>query len=918
MTCFTRATCTLIAALVIAASAWAQTENKDPAPDAAKPKEALGPAARAAGEAPAAGQPAAKPAEQPEYPPFDKVLKDAEKIEGLVRLYRKDDRLFAEVTANDLNKDFLVAIAIARGIGERPLLGGYTWSVDDDWLWQFRKVEKRIQVVRRNIRFTAQPQSPTARAVHLAYTDSVLFSLPIVTKGPAGGDVVDLGAIFMSDLPQIGHVLRGFSFARDRSNWESVKGFKDNVEIQVAATYASSGTASFDTVPDSRGVTINVHYSLSRLPQTGYRPRLADDRVGYFVSVMKDYSKNPEQEHFVRYINRWDLQKADPAAKVSPPKRPIIFWLEKTIPYAYRAPIREGILQWNKAFEKAGFSNAIEVRQQPDDATWDPEDINYNTFRWITAGVKFAQGPSRVNPTTGQILDADVIFDADFFDYPRNLIEINRSKDMDIHLSATLPGGATREMLASLAPDDRTGRRWPDNLGAGVAHQMAFGAAVLATRDKAATQAEIEKMVMQGLQSVATHEVGHTFGLRHNFKASLLLSLDEMHDQKKTSQTGLASSVMDYLPLNIAPEGKPQGDYFNVALGAYDYWAIEYGYKPVEGNSPEAELPALRKIASRSGERELDFATDEDTQDSDPDPLSNRFDMGKDPLAFTRSQAEVIRGLWDKLPDRVTEDGEGYQAARAAFETLLKTHQRAMTFAARFVGGVYIHRDHKGDPDARPPAVVVEAKRQREALKLLETEVFGEKAYDFPPELYNYLAGSHWWHWGSDIPGRPDYPAHDVILSAQDAVLSRLLSPLTLQRLADSELKVPSGEDAFTTAELLERLTKAMYAEVDKIAKSGKGEYTNRKPAIKPLRRALQRQFLQRVCDIALGHTGAPEDCEAIAAQVLGDLEERVREALKTGVGDGSEMDAYTRAHLTQTADRIAQVRRARLELRRP
>ena len=291
-----------------------------------------------------------------------------------------------------------MAIAIARGMGETPLVGGMTWGFGDDWIWQFRKTDKKIQVVRRNVRFTADKGSPTAKAVHLAYTDSVLFSLPIVTKSPSGGFVVDLGSLFMSDLPQISSVLRGFSFARDKSTWAATKGFKDNVEIQVAATYASSGTREFDTVADSRGVTINVHYSISRLPRTGYKPRLADDRVGFFLTVLKDFSKKSRQDRFVRYLNRWDLQKAESGAEVSPPKRPIIFWLEKTIPFEYRKPIREGILEWNKAFEKAGFCNAIEVRQQPDDAEWDPEDINYNTFRWITSSASFAMGAQPSEP----------------------------------------------------------------------------------------------------------------------------------------------------------------------------------------------------------------------------------------------------------------------------------------------------------------------------------------------------------------------------------------------------------------------------------------------------------------------------------------------------------------------------------------
>ena len=138
-------------------------------------------------------------------------------------------------------------------------------------------------------------------------------------------------------------VLPGFQFSPQKSTWAAVKGFDDNVELEVAATYASSGMREIDTVPDCRGVTINVHYSISKMPQTGYQPRLADDRVGYFLTVVKDFSSKSDHDRFVRYINRWDLQKADPSAELSPPKKPIVFWIEKTVPFKYRKPIRDGI-----------------------------------------------------------------------------------------------------------------------------------------------------------------------------------------------------------------------------------------------------------------------------------------------------------------------------------------------------------------------------------------------------------------------------------------------------------------------------------------------------------------------------------------------------------------------------------------------
>ncbi len=385
------------------------------------------------------------------------------------------------------------------------------------------------------MRFRADKGSPEATAVEHAYTDSVLFSQKVLTKGPGGGDLIDVTPIFMSDLPQISRVLPGFGFSASKSTFAEIKGFEKNTEIQVAATYASSGNVDIDSVADSRGVTINVHYSISKIPTNGYTPRLADDRIGYFLTVVKDYSKNSKDENFVRYVNRWNLQKADPKADLSPPKEPIVFWLENTIPYKYRKPIREGIEEWNKAFEQAGFVNAIEVRQQPDDADWDPEDINYNTFRWITSSAGFAMGPSRVNPYTGQILDADIIFDADFLTFWKEEFETFTPEDVAAMTGGPLDLQSYEKYLEKnkhfAHSDMMTCRRTKE-----MSRQFAFGASFAMARAADAEQsAELqERMIMQGLKDVTMHEVGHTLGLRHNFKASTLLTLEEINNGGKT------------------------------------------------------------------------------------------------------------------------------------------------------------------------------------------------------------------------------------------------------------------------------------------------------------------------------------------------------------------------------------------------
>jgi hypothetical protein len=713
----------------------------------------------------------------------------------------------------------------------------------------------------------------------------------------------------MSDLPQISHSLPGFQFSSNRSTWAAVKGFPDNDELEVAATYASSGAgADIDTIADSRGATINVHYSISPLPQTGYKPRYADDRVGYFLTVTKDFSKKSEEERFVRYINRWDLVKADSAAEMSPPKKPIVFWLEKTIPFKYRKPIREGIAEWNKAYEKAGFVNAIEVRQQPDNADWDPEDINYNTFRWITSSAGFAMGPSRVNPTTGQILDADIIFDADFLQHWKQEYETFTPAKV-----AALTGGPLDireyEEQARLHPHGMFDRC---TLSDGLSREFAFGSTVLAAHAGGpGSEAEKERMIMEGLKEVTMHEVGHTLGLRHNFKASTYLTLNEMNDTKKTHETGLTASVMDYAPAHIVPKGVTQGDFFSTTIGPYDIWAIEYGYKTFSGGTTESEVADLKKIASRSGDPSLIYSTDEDTRGIDPDPLSNRFDLGKDPIEYAKERAKLIGDLWPDLIEHVATDGDGYQKVRQSFGVLLGNYGQAMHFASRYVGGVYVNRSHKGDADAKPPLVVVEPAKQREALTLLEQDVFNDEPFRFPPKLYNHLAASHWNHWGNEAPTRTDYPVHDTITMWQSRILGQLLSPTTLNRLHDSELEVAADQDAFTTAELLSRLTKTIFAEAEKIQG---GEFTNRKPAISSIRRNLQRTYLKQLSNIALGEIHAPQDCQTIAFRELTTLNDQIKKLLNAN----AKLDDYSKAHLEETSSRIQKVLEARLSLSQP
>ncbi|MBS0264067.1 MAG: zinc-dependent metalloprotease [Planctomycetes bacterium] len=869
---------------------------------------------------PPGGAPAASgsaPSGPPPRSQFETLTTGMKKADGLWTIYHKDQQILVEINPGQLNQNFLVLTSIAKGISAGQVLGGMTWGLgDDEVIWSFSKVGDKLHVIRRNVRFRANPGSPEASAVKLAYNDSVLYALPVITTTPSGGMLVDMTRIFLSDDENIGRSL-GMAFAFDRSTVGKVKAFSKNVEIQVAAVY--SGSRDLETVIDPRGAQVTVHYSISRLTNTDYRPRMADDRIGYFMTVLKDFSEKKDDQRFVRYINRWNLQKHDPSAKLSPPKEPIIFYMEKTVPINLRPYVRAGIEEWNRAFEKLGFSNAVEVRQQREEDDWDPEDVSFNTFRWITAGAGFAMGPSRVNPMTGQILDADIIFDADFLTTWKQQYETFTAADAAALMGQPLAEPAARKpvdpSMVAFGAAIQNGHHH-EHGGAcdfcmGMQQQLGFTMAVLTARgDVAAPGGLPDELIAQGLKEVVMHEVGHTLGLRHNFKASSWKTLAEIDDVARSNAEGTVASVMDYTPANIAPKGAKQGLYYPQTIGPYDYWVIEYGYKPIEGN----EAAELKKIASRSAEPGHDYATDEDTRGGiDSDPLVNRFDFSKDPLEFARRQTKSSSELWGKVVERAVGEGDGYQRARQAFGMLMSEYWRTLSFVSRFPGGIYVHRDHKGDPNGRVPFKPVEAAKQRDAMKLLTESAFNLPPLP-PPDVLNSLASTRWSHWGLRETRRLDYPVHGQIEMMQSNILTQLLSTTTLSRLHDSELKQNADADIYTLAEHLRSVVDGIFTEWREPPKPG--EYNNRKPYISSLRRNLQRTTLKRLAGLvnsggagqlaallgASSSGGIPEDARTLVRMHLTDLDKQITALLSAA---DVKLDDYTKAHLQDSQERI-------------
>jgi hypothetical protein len=862
--------------------------------------------------------------EPPKEKPFADVIKEAQVIKGLFTFYKTEEKVLLEIQPEQFDKMYMLSLTCESGLGEG---GFYADDSCGETPIVFHKEGKNVQIIAKNTRFLAQDNSPMGRAVAHSFSDSILGSTKreSLPHPERKSELIDLGAMLLTDVPMMGYGLNAvfripYHYDAKNSNFGMLKAFEHNVEIETVNHFAAEqpplpplmppGTPPPPTppqprnVPDVRSLLFHLRYSISELPGPGFRPRLADDRVGHFFTQVQDYDIDRSFESSRRYIHRWRLEKQDPSAPLSPPKQPIVFWLENTVPVEYRDAIHEGVLLWNKAFERIGFKDAIQVKQQPDNADWDPADVRYSTLRWF-AGYPdpgFAEGPSRVNPLTGEIYDADIRFDAGMTRFFRR--EINEYVN---------PAGMTwmpwMEELKKpfLAPWHNGPAEFCD-LTQGAVREAEFAFDLLTARGMDPQGPEANQFVHDYLVEIAAHEVGHTLGLRHNFRASTIHTLEQAQDASLTAKEGLTGSVMDYIPTNISAQGQKQGQYHQTTLGPYDYWAIEYAYKPIAAATPDEELPELAKIASRAAEPQLAYDTDEDAGIGggpfDMDPVVNRFDFGTDPLKFYALRVKLADEIRSNMEKRLEKTGEGYQVLRRSFNGAFGQEGYALYLTSKYIGGVYHYRSHVGDPGNRLPFDPVPAAKQKEALELLREHLFSPKAFQFSPQLLNKLASPRHSDFIDFLAMRTrfDVPIHDMVLSLQNQVLDRLFHPLVLTRILDSEVKVAPPGEPFSLALLFSGIQDSIWAET-----KAPGDSLN----ISSYRRSLQRAHLRKMVGMVLRDSGVPEDAQTLSRQGLITLRSQLQSALgKPGI----KMSMETRAHLSESVARIDEALKANMQ----
>ncbi|MEY4427358.1 MAG: hypothetical protein RLZZ182_47, partial [Pseudomonadota bacterium] len=546
---------------------------------------------------------------------------------------------------------------LRTGLGEGGVLGGLIASRfglvgRPQWV-EFRKLHQQVQLVAVNAAFTATPDTPRQLAVNQAFSPSLLASVP-VASAPRAGDqavLVELSAMMLGDIQGMGAQLnaafrQGHALDPRNSAITDVHVTDTGLMLDVVQHFYTASLNSAAAVPgqpvasppsalpDARSLLVNLRYTLAPLPPAMPAPRPADPRVGYFTTTLTDFSQDLARSPRVRLINRWRLDKLEPDAAKSRPVRPIVYWLDRSIPNEYRPAIREGVLAWNAAFEAIGISGALEVRDATDSEPQDMVGKGQAIIRWMTNHRPSfgAIGPTHVDPRTGEILTADIG------------IESLSSRAIRQYRSQILPTaqGSESGSASGHAHDETCDHAWL------AGEQLAMGLALQGLDDAALPpdDPKVKTFVEAYLKDVTMHEVGHTLGLRHNFKASQWRTAAELDQPELTARQGLAASVMDYLPINLNLPGQVSGAPFQTTLGPYDFWAIEYGYAPLKGTA-EAQKEALRALADRSqeaGQQALAYGTDEDNA-LGIDPSAQLFDLGREPLAFAQRRLDLSRVL---------------------------------------------------------------------------------------------------------------------------------------------------------------------------------------------------------------------------------------------------------------------------------
>ncbi len=723
--------------------------------------------------------------------PYDEVIPDDAVTDiGLFRTHRVGARLFYEIPPATFGQDMLWV----RQISATTAGSSYAGMPAGNRVvrWELRDEKVLLRDVRYGLR--ADTDDPIAGAVEASNLAPLIAVLPVKAWGRDRAPVVEVTRLFVASPPELTarFALGANGQDDERSFIEDVRAFPENIETEVLATF---GTDSDRT----SGISAHVRHSMVRLPAEPMRPRRHDARVGYFSVGFTDFADDSAHEAArVRYVTRWRLEKKDPEAALSEPVKPIVFYVAREVPDKWKPYVKAGIEDWQPAFEAAGFKNAILGKLPPDpreDPDWDPADARISSIRWLPSTIENAFGPHVHDPRTGEILEADIRM-------YHNVQKLVRDWYF-IQCAATDP------QLASLPmPDELMGEL---------------------------------------IRFVTAHEVGHSLGLPHNFKASSSYSIAQLRDPEWTRENGTAPSIMDYARFNyVAQPG--DGAALMPGVGPYDRFSIEWGYRSFAADAESAGLAEI--VARQIDDPMLRFGQG--------DASAQTEDLGDDAVEASRLGILNLERIAAGMVAMTSRPGADYTLLENMVAELWGQYSRELGHVAAQIGGYEEINLWYGDAEQRYFPVEPELQRAATAF-LLERAMHVPEAF-VAPELTLRLSGE-----GSA----------SRVLGVQSGILRRLLDTSRLRRMAEMAEGDPEG---YGPEALLAALQAGLFSELEAEA-----------PRVGLYRRNLQRAFVEQLIGAARASAG-DSDRRALARHGLGQLRARCAEARGA--------DALTRAHL--------------------
>lgn len=692
---------------------------------------------------------------------FEKIASESNLVSrGMFNVYAQDGKYYFEIPVSLLQRDMLVVNKLQRVPFELNDAGVNRGTNYETQMIRFEwnKEEKKIRV--RQSR--PLPESPENDAITRSVRDN--FISPLIAdfkleacNADSTSVIIQINDIYDGSETSINNVFDninlGTSAIKDLSRIMSIKAFPNNiVATSELTTKVREGMSAVN-------VTVEVSSSLVLLPEKPMMGRLDDPKVGYFTKDLLYFSDSQQKTEEKKYITRWRLEpkpedrEAYLRGELVEPEKPIVFYIENSTPYRWRKYIKQGIEDWQVAFERAGFKNAIIAKELPDSIAANADDINYSVVTYAASSKANAMGPSILDPRSGEILEADIM-------WWHNVISM-------VQEWITVQTGA-------IDPKAR-GTKLPD------------------------------EMMGDAIRFVACHEVGHSLGLRHNMMGSWTFPTDSLRSKSFTDKmNSTASSIMDYARYNYVAQPGDGITAVSPHIGPYDIFAIEYGYRWYGLPTPEAEKDVLYDFLNKHNGRLYKYSEAQDPR-SAVDPRAQNEDLGDDPV---RSSELGIANLKRIVPEIIKwtttgEKGQTYEEASRLYYAVITQWNNYLYHVMANIGGIYIENTTVGD--GVKTYTYVEKEKQEASLDFLLNEVLCYPRWLFDTEISDYTFLLR-----KNPTGVIEYAPSQILKNTQGYIFWDLLSNDRLMRMLENELK--NGKKAFTVVEMMDKMHNSIFA----------------------------------------------------------------------------------------------------------